>query len=125
MRAVEMEAGEPVWQFIAEGTIRSSPSLAEGVLYFGDGDGFLYALDVATGSELWRFQTDGAINASPALAPGVVFAASLDGTMYAVGSGEIPAETDTPVVTVPFVPATGIAPTTTTVAPSSDTPGIG
>src|SRR5207249_1284047 len=36
----------------------SSPVVANGVVYFGSGDGNLYALDSATGDLLWDFQVE-------------------------------------------------------------------
>lgn len=111
MRAVTPIDGSIVWQFITAAPVKSSPSYAEGVLYFGDTGGTVYALDASTGVELWRYQTGGAVNAAVALARGVVYVASFDGTLYAIGSGKLPAETDVPVSKPPFEPAPAV-PTT-------------
>jgi len=55
----------------------SSPSIADGVLYVGEGGyGGLFALDPATGAEQWRFDTHGATWASPTVADGTVYIAS-------------------------------------------------
>jgi outer membrane protein assembly factor BamB len=54
------------------------------MVYFGSGDGRLYALDARTGQEKWRFKTDGGVNSSPAVAGGVVYFGSTDGYLYAV-----------------------------------------
>ncbi len=48
------------------------PAIANGVVYVGDSDGFLYALDVAHGNILWRYQADGRVHA-PAVANGIVY----------------------------------------------------
>ena len=62
----------------------SSPVVANGVVYFGSGDGNLYALDSATGDLHWKFKTGDVVHASPALADGVLFFGSWDSYFYAV-----------------------------------------
>ena len=62
----------------------SSPVVAQGAVYFGSGDGNLYALDAATGELRWKFQTGDVVHASPAYADGVLFFGSWDSYFYAV-----------------------------------------
>jgi outer membrane protein assembly factor BamB len=62
----------------------SSPAVAGGVVYFGSGDGRVYAVDAATGAERWHVQTGDVVHASPAVADGVVFVGSWDGDFYAL-----------------------------------------
>jgi eukaryotic-like serine/threonine-protein kinase len=62
----------------------SSPVVANGSVYFGSGDGNLYALDSATGDLRWKFKTGDVVHASPALADGVLFFGSWDSYFYAV-----------------------------------------
>ena len=62
----------------------SSPVVANGTVYFGSGDGNVYALDSATGDLLWKFKTGDVVHASPALADGVLFFGSWDSYFYAV-----------------------------------------
>ena len=65
----------------------SSPSIANGVVYFGSDDGSVYAV-AASGcgqsscQPLWAFNTGGAVVAAPAVSDGVVYAASGDGKLY-------------------------------------------
>ena len=42
----------------------SSPVVAEGSVYFGSGDGHLYALEAASGKLQWKFKTGDVIHAS-------------------------------------------------------------
>jgi outer membrane protein assembly factor BamB len=65
----------------------SSPAIAGGVVYFGSGDGNVYALDAATGSEKWKFRTGDVVHASPAVADGKVFIGSWDRNLYALDAG--------------------------------------
>ena len=62
----------------------SSPVIAQNTVYFGSGDGNLYALDAATGDLRWKFKTGDVVHASPAFANGVVFFGSWDSYFYAV-----------------------------------------
>src|SRR5215471_4127179 len=77
---------QPKQQTIAEpfDTFLSSPVVANGTVYFGSGDGNLYALDSATGDLRWKFKTGDFVHASPALADGVLFFGSWDSYFYAV-----------------------------------------
>jgi eukaryotic-like serine/threonine-protein kinase len=62
----------------------SSPAVSNGVVYFGSGDGNVYALDAATGAPRWKFQTGDVVHASPALAEGLLFIGSWDTYFYAL-----------------------------------------
>ena len=62
----------------------SSPVVAAGLVYFGSGDGHVYALDAKSGDLRWKFRTGDVVHASPAYADGVVFFGSWDSHFYAV-----------------------------------------
>lgn len=77
-----LPAGETMpdpWDFYL-----SSPVIGQGLVYFGSGDGFVYALDAATGTMKWRFRTGDVVHASPALAKGVLYVGSWDTYFYAL-----------------------------------------
>lgn len=62
------------------------PTVANGVVYAGDGVGdTLYALDARTGTLLWHFTVDSPLFAAPSVAGGQVYAVSWTGTLYAFG----------------------------------------
>jgi len=73
------------WQYTPNGNIESSPAVANGVVYFGDDDFNLYALNASTGELLWNYTTGGAVVSSPAVVNGVVYVGSYDGNIYAFG----------------------------------------
>jgi eukaryotic-like serine/threonine-protein kinase len=79
-----LPAQQTRWTFQTDGPIFSSPTLHEGTVFVGSGDGHLYAVDAARGTERWRLRTGGAVDSSPAVADGTVFVLSRDGRMYAV-----------------------------------------
>jgi outer membrane protein assembly factor BamB len=62
----------------------SSPAVADGRVYFGSGDGNVYAVDANTGLMLWKFPTQDVVHASPAVANGTVYIGSWDGNFYAI-----------------------------------------
>ncbi len=71
------------WRFATGAAVISSPVLDNGVLYFGSGDGNVYAVDAETGVQKWMSPTRGAIDSTPAVDQGVVFVVSYDGGLYA------------------------------------------
>ena len=65
-------------------TYLSSPVVVAGMVYFGSGDGHVYALDTASGALRWKFKTGDVVHASPAYADGTLFVGSWDGKFYAL-----------------------------------------
>jgi outer membrane protein assembly factor BamB len=76
----------PVWEFACEEEVRSSPTVAEGILYIGAYDNNLYALDAKTGQFIWKYATDGGIASSPCVWRDMVFVGSEDRIFYAVNA---------------------------------------
>jgi eukaryotic-like serine/threonine-protein kinase len=66
----------------------SSAVVWNGAVYFGSGDGNVYALDAATGTLKWKFETADVVHASPAIAGGVVFIGSWDANFYALDAAK-------------------------------------
>jgi outer membrane protein assembly factor BamB len=62
----------------------SSPAVADGVVYFGAGDYYVYALDAVTGKKLWDFETEGCVTSSPVVANGIVYIGSGSKFCYAL-----------------------------------------
>ena len=62
----------------------SSPVVGIGMVYFGSGDGNVYALNAASGALRWKFHTGDVVHASPALAQGKLYVGSWDSYFYAL-----------------------------------------
>jgi glucose dehydrogenase len=62
----------------------SSPAVWNGTVYFGSGDGNVYALHAATGEIQWKFHTGDVVHASPAISGGALFIGSWDSYFYAI-----------------------------------------
>lgn len=65
-------------------TFTSSPAVAHGKVYFGSGDGNVYAIDAKTGILQWKFATGDVVHASPAVAGNTVYVGSFDSQLYAL-----------------------------------------
>ena len=75
-----------LWRFQTGGRVANAPAVANGVVYAGSDDNFVYALDAGTGSMLWSFETGDIIRSTPTLAGGAVYVGSDDNHVYALNS---------------------------------------
>ncbi len=75
---------ELVWRFKCEDEVRSSPCVANGMLFIGCYDTNLYALDTARGEFRWKYATEGGISSSPAVWNDIVIIGSEDGVVYGI-----------------------------------------
>ena len=71
-----------VWSFATKGAIVSSPSIVNGVVYFGSQDHNVYAVNAETGDKIWSFKTNNTIESSLAVADGKVVTGAEDGYVY-------------------------------------------
>ncbi len=75
-----------VWRFRAEGAVKSSPVIVNGIVYVGSSDKHIYAIDVQTGKQLWSRLLDDEVEASPTVIDKLVYIGTLTGTLYALDS---------------------------------------
>ncbi len=68
----------------ARAKITTPGIVANGLLYFGDQNGIVHAVDAATLGEVWTFQTDSLVRFAPAIGDGVIFVAS-GSELWAIG----------------------------------------
>lgn len=71
------------WTASTGSVIRSSPAVANNVVYVGSNDHQLYAFNATSGQTLWTASTGNAIIPSPTVANGVVYVGSEDSRLYA------------------------------------------
>jgi outer membrane protein assembly factor BamB len=62
----------------------SSPAVWNGAVYFGSGDGNVYALESASGKLKWKFKTGDVVHSSPAISDGTLYIGSWDTYLYAL-----------------------------------------
>jgi outer membrane protein assembly factor BamB len=99
--ALKADVGKLLWQFPAEksaeaeGEDKSSvikplafsyaaPIIRNGVLFVGNMDGYMYAINTADGSLKWRYKTGGGITSTAFFEDGVLFFGSKDSHVYAL-----------------------------------------
>ena len=79
-------AGRLLWSYAVGDGVTSAPALANGAVYFGGYDGYLYALTASTGALQWKLPVGYQVRASgPAVdANGTIYVGSYDHNLYAV-----------------------------------------
>jgi outer membrane protein assembly factor BamB len=110
----------PLWTGATGGNSLNSPTVANGVVYFGSGLGELYAFSAAAGSThcsgtppnktctpLWTAATGNGISSAPAVAGGVAYVSSGDGNLYAFSATGTSGCSGTPKVCEPLWTAAG------------------
>ncbi len=88
---VNLADGRAAWDnsFKAEERFWSSPTVADGVVYIGNMDHSVYALNAETGGLLWRFRgSEGAFVSKPVVIDGTVYIGALDNTFYAIDAAD-------------------------------------
>src|SRR5262245_49764180 len=60
------------WTFKTKDSIEGAVAIADGVVYAGSYDGYLYAIDLASGNEKWKVKL-GPIKASPSIHKGRIY----------------------------------------------------
>ena len=84
--ALNATDGSVQWRRSTNGAASSSsPAVADGKVYFGLDDGYIYSLDAFNGSLIWSYMTGGPVRSSPAISDGLLFVGSIDGFLYAIG----------------------------------------
>jgi len=105
LRCVDVSSGLSLWKLPTEGPITSSPSVANGSVFFATRD-VLWAVDSATGDEVWQESMKGTIS-SPAISRGRVYVGTDDSALncYDASNGTLlwRAEANGPVATSPVV----------------------
>ena len=76
-----------IWQrAVSDERFWSTPAVSDGVLYIGNMDKNLYAMDVATGDRLWSspFEAGGAIASTPLVMGDLLYVGAFDRRFYAI-----------------------------------------
>lgn len=76
--------GSLMWSFLTDKPVGSSPTVANGVVYFGSQDRSCYALDTLSGVQKWFFPTGDMVDSSPTVVNGIVYFGSDDHKLYAL-----------------------------------------
>ena len=71
-----------------EKRIWSTPTVADGTVFFGAMDDYLYAASLDDGSELWKFKTGGTVITTPLVVGTKVIFGSFDRKLYALDASD-------------------------------------
>lgn len=75
-----------LWKFTTGGAVYSSPSIVDGVVYFGSQDHNVYAVNAWNGAKIWNFTTGNTIESSLAVVDGKVVTGGEDGYVYCLNA---------------------------------------
>ena len=76
---------EQLWKYeVKDGAFESTAAIADGVVYIGDLDGKLFAINLLTGKEVWSEKFEAGFIASPAAKDGFLYLGDMDGKCYCI-----------------------------------------
>lgn len=92
---LDKNTGKEVWKFATGGEkkydlygfadhFQSTPVWDNNIIYFGSGDGNIYAINAQNGSLAWKFATGNVVHTTPAINGDKVMVGSFDGYFYAL-----------------------------------------
>ena len=76
--------GSIKWRYNTKRPVTSSPTVADGIVYFASLDSNFYALDAKSGWVIWRFRMNKGSVSSPSLVENQIFFGSADNYLYCV-----------------------------------------
>ena len=123
--ALNLTTGNLLWNTTIGKISKSSPAVADGVVFVGsDGPNGFYALNATTGDIIWKYATGGQVLSSPAIANGVVYVGSNDGNVYAFGSPQSMESTQSPTPTQTLTPTLINSLTPSSLSPAPTVPEL-
>lgn len=81
MLCLNSATGEKIWEFKTTSHTESTPTFADGKLYFGAGDDGIYCIDAASGEKIWQFR-ERHVDAPPAIHQGRLYVGSGVGDLH-------------------------------------------
>jgi eukaryotic-like serine/threonine-protein kinase len=89
MHAVDPATGQDIWPpFESDGWVWSGPTERDGILYFTDVTGTVYAVRADSGAEVWRVRPGGQMRARPVVTDGTVIVGDREGNLFALNRAD-------------------------------------
>jgi outer membrane protein assembly factor BamB len=93
--ALDKNTRKLLWKFQSRGDrkyelysfadyVQSSPVVIGNSVFFGSGDGYVYAVNTANGKKIWEYKTGSVVHSTPAVSNDQLFIGSFDGYLYAL-----------------------------------------
>jgi outer membrane protein assembly factor BamB len=79
---LDTATGQKLWEFPTKSHTESSPTVANGKVFFGAGDDGVYCLDAVTGKEQWHFADNLHVDANPVVVGNRLYCGSGVGDLY-------------------------------------------
>ncbi|MFF8713089.1 PQQ-binding-like beta-propeller repeat protein [Streptomyces sp. NPDC015184] len=76
--------GQKLWSFQTDDKVKTKPTIANGVVYFGSNDNNVYALDAATGKKHWSLDTGSVVYSSSVVVGDLLYVGTYLNGLYAV-----------------------------------------
>ena len=80
----QTDSGRLLWVYPTYRMVYSSPAVANGCVFIGSRDGFVYCLSATYGELFWKYWIKSEIWSSPAIYNGYVYVGAEDGYVYAL-----------------------------------------
>jgi len=77
-------SGKSIWQTETNSTTRSSPSLKDGVIVFGNNDGEVITVDLDGGDIIERIKLEGLFTGTPTINENIAYLTNNNGKIYAI-----------------------------------------
>ena len=84
LKAFTKQSGRLIWNYKIKGGVSSDIKLYRGILYFGAGDGFFYALKARNGKLIWKVFTGADNTGTPIINRNVAYFVSSNQKVYAL-----------------------------------------
>src|SRR6185436_4230568 len=84
LHVLDAATGEEQWSFDATNWVWGGPVIQNGVVYFTDISGTIFAVDTASHAQIWAVKPGGAIRATPAVTADALYVGDYDGRLLAL-----------------------------------------
>lgn len=87
LQSIYPMSNQPRWELAIPGGVLGELTVSGTSVYFGGGDGFIYAVDAETGRVLWKYEVRNPRVSRPTVKDGRLFITTTDDSVYALDAG--------------------------------------
>lgn len=86
IQKTDTQTGDIEWSVDLPDFVTVTPTVADGTIYVGCWDGYLYAIDAADGSQEWRYELGTPVTGDASVADETVYIGDWDATLHAIST---------------------------------------